>query len=113
MAKGDMKVWVTAVIISLIVITVYFEFSNSVILGNVFLPSALDRKIFYPLLLIIQILVIIIPAGLIGGGLYLIFRSELALELGIIVANVGVGFLLLGFSGKLFSYIEMREFSDS
>ena len=113
MAKGDMKVWVTAVIISLIVITVYFEFSNSVILGNVLLPSALDRKIFYPLLLIIQILVIVIPAGVIGGGLYQIFRSELALELGIIVANVGVGLLLLGFSGKLFSYIEMREFSDS
>jgi len=113
MAKGDEKVWVTAVIISLIVITVYFEFGNSVILGNVLLPSALDRKIFYPLLLIIQILVIVIPAGVIGGGLYLIFKSELALELGIIVANVGVGFLLLGFSGKLFSYIEMREFSDS
>jgi len=113
MAKGDMKVWVTAVIISLIVITVYFEFGNSVILGNVLLPSALDRKIFYPLLLIIQILVIVIPAGLIGGSLYWIFRSELALELGIILANVGVGLLLLGFSDKLSSYIEMKEFSDS
>jgi len=58
-------------------------------------------------MVMIQILVIVIPAGVIGGGLYLIFQSELALALGIIVANVGVGFLLL------FSYIEMREFSDS
>jgi len=97
----------------MIVITVYFALSNSVILGNVLLPSSLDRKIFYPLLLILQILVIVIPAGVIGGILYLIFRSELAFELGIIVANVGVAFLLLGFSGKLFSYLEMREFSDS
>ncbi|HBP66533.1 MAG TPA: hypothetical protein DD730_20300 [Desulfosporosinus sp.] len=113
MAKGDMKLWVTAVAISLIMITLHFAMSNSVIIGNVLLPSALDRKIFYPLMLMIQILVIVIPAGLIGGGLYLIFRSELALELGIIVANVGVGFLLLGFSEKLFSYIEMREYSDS
>ncbi|HZK86107.1 MAG TPA: putative ABC exporter domain-containing protein [Desulfosporosinus sp.] len=113
MVKGDNKDWVMAVIISLIVITVYFELGNSVILGNVLLPSALDRKIFYPLMLMIQILVIVIPAGVIGGGLYLIFRSELALELGIIVANVGIGFLLLRFSGTLFSYIEMREFSDS
>ncbi|MHB8124571.1 MAG: putative ABC exporter domain-containing protein [Desulfitobacteriaceae bacterium] len=113
MAKGDEKVWVMAVIISLMVITIYFELGNSLIVGNVLLPSALDRKIFYPLMLMIQILVIVIPAGVIGGGLYLIFRSELALELGIIVANVGVGFLLLRFSGKLFSYIEMREFSDS
>jgi len=113
MAKGDMKLWVTAVTISLIMITLHFAMSNSVIIGNVLLPSALDRKIFYPLMLMIQILVIVIPAGLIGGGLYLIFRSELALELGIIVANVGVGFLLLGFSEKLFSYIEMREYSDS
>lgn len=113
MAKGDAQVWVTAVIMSLILITIYFELGNSVILGNVLLPSSLDRKIFYPLLLFIQILVIVIPAGVIGGILYLITRSELALGLGIIVANVGVGFLLLGFSGKLFSYIEMREFSDS
>jgi len=113
MAKGDVKVWVTAVILSLIVITIYFELGNSAILGNVLLPSSLDRKIFYPLLMIIQILVIIIPAGVFGGGLYLIFRSELALELGVIVANVGVGLLLLVFSGKLFTHIEMREFSDS
>lgn len=112
MAKGDMKVWVTAVVLSLILITGYFELGNSLIVGNVLLPSALDRKIFYPLMIMIQMIVIIIPAGLIGGGLYLIFRSELALELGIIVANVGVGFLLLRFSEKLFSYIEMREYSD-
>jgi hypothetical protein len=110
MAKGDEKIWVTSFIISLIMTTVYFELVNSVIVGNVLLPSALDRKIFYPLMLMIQILVIVIPAGVIGGGLYLIFQSELALALGIIVANVGVGFLLLRFSGKLFSYIEMREF---
>lgn len=110
--KGDMKVWVTAVVLSLILITGYFELGNSLIVGNVLLPSALDRKIFYPLMIMIQMIVIIIPAGLIGGGLYLIFRSELALELGIIVANVGVGFLLLRFSEKLFSYIEMREYSD-
>jgi len=113
MAKGDKEAWVTAIIISLMVITVYFELGNFVIVGNVLLPSALDRKLFYPLMLMIQILVIVIPAGVIGGGLYLIFQSELAVALGIIVANVGVGLLLLRFSEKLFSYIEMREFSDS
>ena len=113
MVKGDMKFWVTAVTISLIMITLHFALSNSVIIGNVLLPSGLDRKIFYPLMMITQILVIVIPAGLIGGGLYLIFQSQLALELGVIVANLGVGFLLLGFSEKLFSYIEMREYSDS
>jgi len=112
MVKGDGKIWATSVIISLIMITVYFELLNSIILGNVLLPSSLDRKIFYPLLLFIQFLVIAIPAGIIGGCLYLSFRSELALGLGIIAANVGVGFLLLGFSGKMFSYIEMREFDD-
>lgn len=113
MAKGDMEAWVTAVIISLMAITVYFELGNSVIVGNVLLPSALDRKLFYPLMLMIQVLVIVIPAGIIGGCLYLIFRSEVAMALGVIVANVGVGFLLLRFTEKLFSYIEMREFSDS
>ncbi|HZK56138.1 MAG TPA: putative ABC exporter domain-containing protein [Desulfosporosinus sp.] len=113
LANSGMQGWGTAVTISLMMITLHFALSNSVIIGNVLLPSALDRKIFYPLMIMIQMLVIIIPAGLIGGGMYLIFRSQLALELGIIVANVGVGFLLLRFSEKLFSYIEMREYSDS
>jgi|GEM_PF-6539528 len=68
---------------------------------------------FIILLIIVQVLVITIPAVLIGGSLYWIFRSELAIELGVILANVGIGLLLLGFSNKLFAYIEMKEFSDS
>lgn len=113
MSKGDTKVWITAVALTLIVVATYFEIGNVLILGNVLLPSSLDRKIFYPLLLFVQVLVIAIPAVLIGGSLYWIFRSEIALELGIILANVGMGLLLLGFSDKLFSYLEMHEFSDS
>lgn len=113
MAKGDAKVWITAVALSLIMVTTYFELGNSLILGNVLLPSSLDRKLFFPVLIFMQILIIVIPAGLIGGSLYLIFKSALAFELGVILANVGMGLLLLGFSDKLFAYIEMQEFSDS
>ena len=54
-----------------------------------------------------------IRSGLIGGSFYWIFKSEIAFELGVILANVGVGLLLLGFSDKLFAYLEMQEFSDS
>lgn len=113
MAKGDAKVWITAVALSLIMVSTYFELGNSLILGNVLLPSSLDRKLFFPLLIFMQILIIVIPAGFIGGSLYLIFRSEIAFELGVILGNVGMGVLLLGFSDKLFAYIEMQEFSDS
>jgi len=113
MAKGDMKVWITAVALSLIVVSTYFELGSSVILGNVLIPSSLDRKIFYPLLLFVQVLIIAIPAGLIAGGFYWIFGSEIAVELGIILANIGIGSLLLGFSDKLFAHIEMTEYSDS
>lgn len=113
MAKGDAKVWLTSVVLSLVVISAYFELGNSVILGNVLIPSSLDRKIFYPLLIFVQTLVMAIPAVLVGGSLYWIFRSETAFELGIILANVGVGLLLLGLSDKLFVYIEMQEFGDS
>lgn len=113
MVKGDEKVWVTAIILSLIMVSTYFVLGNSLILGNVLLPSSLDRKIFFPLLIIVQVLIITIPAVLIGGSLYWIFRSETAIEVGIIMSNMGVGLLLLGFSDKLFNYIEMQEFSDS
>ncbi len=112
MAKGDAKVWLTAVVLSLIVVSAYFVLGNSVILGNVLIPSSLDRKIFYPLLKFVQILIAAIPAVLVGGSFYWIFRSETAFELGIILANVGVGLLLLVFSDKLFAYIEMQEFDD-
>lgn len=112
MAKGDAKVWLTAVVLSLIVVSAYFVLGNSVILGNVLIPSSLDRKIFYPLLKFVQILIAAIPAVLVGGSFYWIFRSETAFELGIILANVGVGLLLLAFSDKLFAYIEMQEFDD-
>lgn len=112
-AKGDTNNWVNALALSLIMVTTYFELGNSLILGNVLLPSSLDRKIFFPLLIILQIITITIPAGLIGGSLYLVFHSVIACELGVILANVGIGLLLLRFSDKLFAYIEMQEFSDS
>ncbi|TGE38205.1 hypothetical protein E4K67_09550 [Desulfosporosinus fructosivorans] len=113
MAEGGRKLWIAAIALSLIMVSTYFELGNSLILGNVLLPSSLDRKIFYPLLIFVQIIVIAVPAGLIGGSLYWIFRSEIAFELGVILANLGIGFLLLGFSDKLFGYIEMQEFNDS
>ena len=113
MVKGDANAWITAVALSFIMVTTYFELGNSLILGNVLLPSSLDRKIFFPFLIIVQVVIITIPAGIVGGSLYLIFRNELAFELGVILANVGMGLLFLGFSDKLFAYIEMKEFSDS
>lgn len=113
MAKGDGRTWVTAFTFSLVLIAMYFELGSSALLSHVLLPSSLDRKLFYPLVIFVQILMVVIPAGLVGGILYWLSRSEWVSGLGVALTNGIVGGLVLGFSDKLFAYVEMREFGDS
>ncbi|KLU61825.1 hypothetical protein CEB3_c17430 [Peptococcaceae bacterium CEB3] len=102
--------WLTGVFFALVVASVYFEQGNTIVLGHVLLPSDLDRKIFYPLFIFVQILVVLIPAGLVGGVFWLVTRSTVLAVVGIIGANLGMGILLLFLSGRIFGYVEMREF---
>ncbi len=104
--------WSTAVLISLIVVSIYIAQGNMVALSYVLLPSSLDRKLFYPLLLFLQLLLVLIPTALAGGVIFLLSHNQAFAGLGIIAANIGVGALLLFLSEKIVYYIEMREFSN-
>ncbi len=104
--------WSTAVLISLIMISIYIVQGNMVALSYVLLPSSLDRKLFYPLLIFVQLLLVLIPAALAGGVIFLLSHNQVFAGLGIIGANIGVAALLLFLSEKIVYYIEMREFSN-
>jgi hypothetical protein len=111
MFGGATAPW-TAVFISLIVVCIYIEQSNIMVLSYLLLPSSLDRKLFYPLAVFIQLLSVLIPSALGGGLLFLFSHSVLLAGLGIMLANIGVGVLFLVLSEKIVCHIEMREFSN-
>jgi len=108
----DAGIFMPAVILSLLVTSLYWEQSNIMALAQVLVPSSIDRKLFYPLLLFVEILLIGIPALVIGGLTAWVTESGWFGAIGMLAANTAVGLVLLLFSDLVFSYLEMREFSE-
>jgi hypothetical protein len=112
LATTDLSILGSALVLPVLLTSLYFAQSNCIALGHVLLPSSIDRKLFYPLLLCVEILLISIPAALVGGSVAFLTRSMLFTEMAVAVANFGIGTLLLLFSDRIFPYLEMREFAD-
>lgn len=105
-------IFIPAVLMSLLVTSLYFEQSNIIALVHVLLPSSIDRKLFYPLMLFAELLLIGIPALIAGGLAAWLTHSEWFAEIAVLAANTAVGIMLLFFSDKIFPYLEMREFNE-
>lgn len=103
--------WLKGIFLLLLVISLYFVQSNSLILGYVILPSSLDRKLFYPFLIFVEILLVGIPAFIIAGIVGLLTKNIWAVGTAVMLSNVGLGLLILLLSDTIFSHLEMREFS--
>lgn len=108
----DAGIFIPAVLMSLLVASVYLEQSNIIALAYILLPSSIDRKLFYPLMLFVEILLVGIPALIAGGLAAWLTHSELFVEIAVLAANTSVGIVLLFFSDKIFPYLEMREFDE-
>jgi hypothetical protein len=108
----DAGVFIQAVLLSALVASLYLEQSNIIALAHVLLPSSIDRKFFYPLMLFAQILLVGIPALIAGGLAFWLTHSEFFAETAVLAANTAVGMVLLLFSDKIFPYLEMREFNE-
>ncbi|TEB14015.1 hypothetical protein Psfp_03215 [Pelotomaculum sp. FP] len=108
----DTGIFMPAVLMSFLVTSLFFEQSNIIALTHVLLPSSLDRKLFYPLMLFLEILIIGIPALIAGGLAFWFTHSEWFAEIAVLAANTAVGIVLLLLSDKIFPYLEMREFSE-
>lgn len=105
------NLWLEGIFLLLLVTSLNFVQSNTLILGHVILPSSLDRKLFYPLLIFSEFLIIGVPAFVIAGIVGLLTKNIWAIGTAVLVSNVGVGLLLILLSDTIFSYLEMREFS--
>lgn len=108
----DAGIFMTAVLLSLLVTSLYLEQSNVVALAHVLLPSSIDRKFFYPLMLMVELLLIGIPALIAGGLAAWLTQSEWFAGIAVLAANTVMGIVLLFFSDKIFHYLEMREFTE-
>ncbi len=108
----DAGIFMPAVLLSLLVISLYLEQSNIIALAHVLLPSSIDRKFFYPLMLMVELLLVGIPALIAGGLAFWLTRSEWFVQIAVLAANTAMGMVLLFFSDKIFPCLEMREFSE-
>ena len=109
---NDAGIFMSAVLLSLLVTSLYLEQSNIIALAHVLLPSSIDRKFFYPLMLMVEILLVGIPALIAGGLAAWLTHSEWFAGIAVLAANTAMGMVLLFFSDKLFPCLEMREFSE-
>lgn len=108
----DAGIFIPAVLLSLLLTSFYLEQSNIIALAHVLLPSSIDRKLFYPLMLFVELLLVGIPALIAGGLAAWLTQSELFTEIAVLAANMAMGILLLIFSNIIFRYLEMREFIE-
>ncbi|HBC91613.1 MAG TPA: hypothetical protein DCZ10_01555, partial [Pelotomaculum sp.] len=92
--------------------SLFLEQSNIIALTHVLLPSSLDRKLFYPFMLFVEILLVGIPALIAGGLAFWFTHSMWFASIAVLAANTAVGIVLLFFSDKIFPYLEMREFAE-
>lgn len=103
--------WVMALGLTILMGSLYFEQTNIVAFSYLLLPEGLDRRIFYPMLLFVRLLLVFVPPALIGTAVFLLSHSIMITGLGIIIVNFGIGLLLLFLADRIFSHLEMREFS--
>lgn len=111
-AGGSAYFWLTAGLVSLILVSIDFVLGNSIVLAHALLPSSLDRKIFYPLLIFIQLLLLVVPASLAAGAAFLTGQGPVGAQVAIVLTNLCTGVLLLALSDAIFRRVEMREFDD-
>jgi hypothetical protein len=108
----DAGIFMQAVLLSLLTTSLYLEQSNIIALAHVLLPSSIDRKFFYPLILMVELLLIGIPALIAGGLAAWLTQSKWITEIAVFAVNTAMGIVLMLFSGKIFLCLEMREFIE-
>jgi len=75
---------------------------------RILFPNALDQKALFPLFLMLQILLLVLPGLIVGGIAAAIFRNPLLIFVGIAAVNLVMIGLLLLLSDALFARLEWR-----
>jgi hypothetical protein len=96
------------IIIIMIMFSVSFHILNlgATFLIRIIFPHALDQKALYPLFLMLQILLLLLPGAVVGGTLAFVFQNPALVFAGIAVVNLIIIGILLLLSEKLFARLE-------
>ncbi|MDD2422467.1 MAG: putative ABC exporter domain-containing protein [Heliobacteriaceae bacterium] len=108
----DAGIFLSAVLLSVLLTSFYWEQAHIIVLAHVLLPSSIDRKFFYPLIMFVELLLIGIPALIAGGLAVWLIQSTWFAIIAVIAVNMAMGIVLLFFSDKIFPLLEIREFVE-
>ncbi|MDD3365499.1 MAG: putative ABC exporter domain-containing protein, partial [Syntrophomonas sp.] len=98
------------IIVIMIIFVVSFYTLNLIsnFLIRVIFPNALDQKALYPLFLMLQILLFLLPGIIVGGGMAFIYQDLQLVFVGISVVNIIVIGVLLLLSNAVFTRLEWK-----
>ena len=96
------------VIMVIFVVSFYTLNLSSGFLMRVIIPNALDQKALYPLLLMLQILLLLLPGIIVGGFMAFVFQDLLLAFVGISVVNIIIIGVLLLLSNAIFARLEWK-----
>jgi len=96
------------VIMVIFVVSFYTLNLSSGFLTRVIFPNALDQKVLYPLFLMLQILLLLLPGIIVGGVMAFIYQDVLLVFVGISVVNIIIIGALLLLSNAVFVRMEWK-----
>ncbi len=96
------------IIMILVIFDVSFYILNlsSNFLIRIIFPNALDQKALYPLFLMLQMLLLLLPGIIVGGVLAFVFQNLVLIFAGIAAVNIIIIGVLLLLSNKVFARLE-------
>ena len=111
-AGGNAEQWSSAILVTLILVSINFMLGNTMVLACALLPSSLDRKIFNPLLIFVQLFLVALPSALAAGIAGLTGQGIIGAQVAVALTNLCIGVVLLLLSDSIFRHVEMREFDE-
>ena len=73
-----------------------------------FFPNAIDQKALFPLFMMLQVILLLLPGIAVGAVVAVIFRAPLAFFQGVVLANAVTVTIMLALSNKIYNYLEWR-----
>jgi hypothetical protein len=98
----------TIIIMSIFGVSFYTLNLGANFIIRIVFPHALDQKALYPLFLMLQVLLLLLPGAILGGILAFVFQNPVLVFAGIAAVNIIIIGILLLLSNKFFTRLEWK-----
>ena len=103
----DVPVWIITIMVALVISFYILNLSAGFVIRANF-PSALDQRALYPLFLMLQVLLLLLPGMIVGGVMGFIFRDVPVALAGVTAVNIIIIGALLLLSNAVFAKLEWK-----